>query len=31
MNFGKPLLANVLEGSGGGDAEADEEDVGLGI
>jgi hypothetical protein len=31
VDLGKPLLANVLEGGGGGDAEADEEDVGLRI
>jgi hypothetical protein len=29
--LGKPLLAHVLEGGGRGDAEADEEDVGLGV
>jgi hypothetical protein len=31
MNFGEPLLADVLEGGWGGDAEADEENVGLGV
>jgi len=31
MNLWKPLLADVLKRCGGCDAEADEEDVGLGI
>lgn len=29
VDLGEPLLADVLEGGGGGDAEANEEDVGL--
>lgn len=29
VDFGEPFLADVLKGRGGGDAEADEEDVGL--
>lgn len=31
VHLGKPLLADVLERCGGCDAEADEEDVGLGV
>ena len=31
VNLGEPLLADVLKGGRGGDGEADEEDVGLGI
>lgn len=31
MHFWEPLLADVLEGGGGGDGEADQEDVGLGV
>jgi hypothetical protein len=31
MYFGKPFLSDVLEGGRGGDGEADEEDIGLGI
>ncbi len=31
VNFGEPFLADVLEGGGRGDTEADEEDVGLGV
>ena len=31
VDLGEPLLANVLEGRRGGDAEADQKDVGLGI
>ena len=31
VNFGEPFLADVLEGGGGSDAEADEEDVRLGV
>ncbi len=31
VHLGKPLLADVLEGSWAGDGEADQEDVGLGI
>lgn len=29
VNLWEPLLAHVLEGSWGGDGEADEEDIGL--
>ena len=29
VDLGEPLLANVLKRGGGGDAEADEEDIGL--
>lgn len=31
VDLGEPLLADVLERGGGGDAEADEEDIGLGV
>ena len=31
VDFGEPLLADVLEGSGRDDGEADEEDIGLGV
>lgn len=31
VDLREPLLANVLEGCRGGDAEANEEDIGLGI
>ena len=31
VNFGEPLLLHVLERRRGGDTEADEEDVGLGV
>ncbi len=31
VDLWKPLLADVLERCGGSDAEADEEDVGLGV
>jgi hypothetical protein len=31
VDLGEPLLADVLEGGGRCDAEADEEDVGLGV
>ncbi len=29
VDFGEPFLTDVLKGCGGGDAKADEEDVGL--
>lgn len=31
VDFGEPFLANVLKGRGGGDGEADQEDIGLGV
>ena len=31
VDLGEPLLADVLEGGGGGDGKADEENVGLGV
>ena len=31
VDFRKPFLANVLKGRGGGDGEADQEDIGLGV
>ena len=31
VNFREPFFADVLEGGGGSDGEADEKDIGLGV